>query len=69
MRILIDECIPRKLKRHLSGHECQTVPESGLAGKDNGELLSLAEQRKFDGFQPLIGDLSTSRTLLDAGSQ
>ena len=50
MRILIDECIPRKLKRHLPGHECQTVPETGLAGKDNGELLSSAEQRNFDVF-------------------
>ena len=50
MRIPIDDCIPRKSKRHLSGHECQTVPEVGLAGKDNGELLSSAEQRKFDAF-------------------
>jgi predicted nuclease of predicted toxin-antitoxin system len=44
MKILIDECVPRKLKRHLSDHECITVPEAGLAGKDNGELLSAAEK-------------------------
>jgi hypothetical protein len=41
MRILLDECIPRKLKE-LSDHECRTVPEVGLAGKKNGTLLSLA---------------------------
>lgn len=50
MRILIDECIPRKFKRSLRGHECATVPEAGFAGEDNGELLSLAEGHGFDVF-------------------
>jgi hypothetical protein len=45
-----DECVPRKLKNHLLGAECQTVPEAGLAGKKNGELLSLAERAGFDVF-------------------
>ena len=45
MRILIDECAPRALKKHLiqQGHECRTVQEAGWSGKENGELLSLAE--------------------------
>ena len=45
MRILIDECAPRALKKHLMnhGHECHTVQEAGWSGKQNGELLSLAE--------------------------
>jgi hypothetical protein len=43
MRVLLDECIPRKLKAQLVGHECRTVPEAGWAGKKNGELLRLAE--------------------------
>jgi predicted nuclease of predicted toxin-antitoxin system len=50
MKILIDECIPRKLKRNLPGHDCVTVPEAGLAGKENGELLLLAQQRGFEVF-------------------
>ena len=50
MKVLIDECIPRKIKRSLPGHECQTVPEAGLAGKTNGELLSLAERHGFEVF-------------------
>lgn len=28
MKILLDECIPRKLKNALPDHECQTVPEA-----------------------------------------
>jgi hypothetical protein len=47
MRVLPDECVPRKFKNGLSVHECQTVPEAGLAGKKNGELLSLAEGLSF----------------------
>jgi Domain of unknown function (DUF5615) len=51
MKLLLDECVPRKLKNHLPGHECQTVPEAGLAGTKNGELLTLAESA---GFQVLL---------------
>jgi predicted nuclease of predicted toxin-antitoxin system len=42
MKVLIDENLPRKLADHLKGHECRTVAECGWAGKQNGELLSLA---------------------------
>jgi predicted nuclease of predicted toxin-antitoxin system len=47
MKILLDECIPRKFKNSLAGHECLTVPEAGLAGKRNGELLSIAEHQRY----------------------
>jgi len=50
MKILIDECIPRKFKRNLSGHDCLTVPEAGLAGTKNGQVLSLAQERGFEVF-------------------
>jgi len=43
MRVLLDECVPRKLKRALPNHDCRTMPEAGFAGKKNGHLLSLAE--------------------------
>ena len=45
-KLLLDECIPKKLKSHLSGCDCVTVPEAGWAGKKNGELLSLAEKAR-----------------------
>jgi predicted nuclease of predicted toxin-antitoxin system len=45
MRVLIDECAPRALKGFLSkhGHESLTVQEAGWSGKENGELLAVAE--------------------------
>lgn len=42
MRVLLDECIPRRLKRELVGHDVKTAPEMGWASKKNGELLALA---------------------------
>ena len=41
MKILIDECLPKKLKNSLKEHEVSTVPEAGWASKKNGELLQL----------------------------
>src|SRR5712675_81230 len=60
--VLLDECVPRNLKSHLPGVECQTVPEAGLAGKKNGELSSLAESGLvFRYFSPSTGALSTNK--------
>jgi hypothetical protein len=41
MKILIDECLPKKLKKSLEKYEVSTVPEAGWASKKNGELLRL----------------------------
>src|SRR5258708_34440849 len=45
MRLLIDECVPRKVKFLFAdgGQECETVRDAGFSGKENGELLALAE--------------------------
>ena len=53
MRVLLDECVPRKFRSFLPGHDCHTVPEMGLAGKKNGELLALAEESGFQAFLTL----------------
>lgn len=49
MKLLLDECVPRKLKFMFvaAGHRCETVRDAGFGGKTNGELLTLAESR-FD---------------------
>jgi hypothetical protein len=47
MRILLDECVPRPLRRELPGHEVRTVVEMGWAGKGNGELLRLLTTEHF----------------------
>jgi len=39
MRIILDECLPRRLLRDLPGHQVTTVPRQGWAGITNGALL------------------------------
>ena len=43
MRVLLDECLPRPLKRAISGHDVSTVQERGWSSKKNGELLRLMD--------------------------
>ena len=52
-KLLLDECIPRKFKSHLSGYDCLTVPEVGWTDKKNGELLDLAQNAGFQVFVSL----------------
>ena len=39
MKVVLDECLPKRLCRELAGHEAATVPMMGLAGIENGQLL------------------------------
>lgn len=47
MHILLDECVPRPLKRELAAYRVKTVVEMGWSGKKNGELLQLMSQSGF----------------------
>jgi hypothetical protein len=49
MKILFDECLPRKLKPDWSGHEIFTVPDMGWTGKSDDELAQLMSGQ-FDVF-------------------
>lgn len=40
MKILLDECIDRRLATDITGHEVKTVPQMGWATIKNGDLLS-----------------------------
>ena len=48
MRILLDECVPRRLRGEFPGHDVHTVPEMGWSGKKNGELLQLMTGQGFE---------------------
>lgn len=49
MRLLLDECVPARLRRSLLSHEVSTVVAEGWSGVKNSRLLGLAAQR-FDAF-------------------
>src|SRR5215211_2515659 len=47
MRLLLDECVVRELKKDFAGHQVSTVVEAGFGGLENGELLRAASG-KYD---------------------
>ena len=49
MKIVLDECVPWPLAKHLAGHLCTSPQRKGWGGYENGDLLKLAEQ-EFDLF-------------------
>ncbi len=62
MRILLDECIDRRLAQELKGHQVVTVPQAGWAGIRNGDLLAAAQQ-DFDVFITVDRNLSFQQHL------
>lgn len=62
MKILLDECIDRRLARELLGHAVTTVPQRGWAGIKNGQLLALA-QTEFDVFVTVDRNLPNQQDL------
>jgi len=49
VKLLLDECIDRRLAKEFPGHWTRTVPQMGWATIKNGQLLRLAE-KEFDVF-------------------
>ena len=43
MKVLLDACTPRPLRRFLPGHSVSTAQEMGWGGLKNGDLLREAE--------------------------
>jgi predicted nuclease of predicted toxin-antitoxin system len=48
MKVLLDECIPQKLKSQLPEFDVYTVSELGWGGVKNGQLMTLCVAHTFD---------------------
>ncbi len=49
-RVLLDECVPRRLNLELPGIDVSDVIAEGWAGRHNGQLLRLMRQAGFHVF-------------------
>ena len=63
MRIILDECLPRRLVRDLSLYATTTVPRQGWGGIKNGALLELIVP-EFDIFITLDSNLVHQQNLV-----
>ena len=48
MKILLDECVTKRLKKHLNKFDVHTVRELNLSGIKNGKLMAYCSQNNFD---------------------
>ena len=62
MKVLLDECVGRRLSREISGHDVRTARQMGWTTIRNGALLALAEQ-EFDVFVTVDRNLAFQQHL------
>src|SRR5437870_13673552 len=67
MRVLFDECVPRRLKSHFTGHDIRTVPEMGWSGIKNGQLLKLMAGQGFEVLLTVDQNLKYQQNLPNVG--
>ena len=48
MKILLDECVTKRLKKHLNNLDVFTVRELELSGIKNGKLMAYCSDNNFD---------------------
>jgi predicted nuclease of predicted toxin-antitoxin system len=48
MKILLDECVTKRLKNHLSDFDAFTLHELGISGIKNGKLMTYCVEHEFD---------------------
>ncbi len=62
MKLILDECIDRRLAKEFAGYEVKTVPQMGWAGIKNGQHLALVEA-EFNVFITVDRNLSFQQNL------
>lgn len=63
----LDECVPRKLGRSLTGHLARTVPQEGWSGKKNGALLAVMAAAGFEVLLTVDQGVRYQQNLASAG--
>jgi hypothetical protein len=63
MKVLLDECVDRRLKSRLPNHEVHTVTDMQWNGLKNGVLMSAAIGEEFDVFLTIDKNLEFQQNL------
>jgi len=63
MKLLLDECVTRRVKPDFVGHDVFTVDDAGFKGLKNGDLLRAAASR-FDAIITAIANYRWNKRLL-----
>ena len=66
-RILLDECVPRRLRRELPEVDVSTVSDEGWTSRRNGDLLRRMRASGFAVFVTMDRNLAYQQNVADAG--
>ena len=67
MRVLLDECVPKRLRRALPGLDVSTVADEGWLGRRNGDLLRAMAAAGFTHFVTVDRNLMFQQDVGAAG--
>ena len=65
MKIIIDECLPKRLIHFFSEHEVWTVPQIGLNGAKDSVLLDELDKRNIDLFITIDGNIEYQQAFIN----
>jgi len=57
MKIIIDECLPKRITQFFTNDEVWTVPQIGLNGHKDTELLNELDKQNIDVFITIDGNI------------
>lgn len=57
MKIIVDECLPKRVTNFFEDHEAYTVPQIGLGGTKDTQLLEELHSRNIDIFLTIDGNI------------
>jgi len=63
MKVLLDECVTKKLKAYLKDFDVSTVTRLGWSGVKNGKLMTLCVENGFDVLLTIDKNLSYQQNL------
>ena len=64
MKIIIDECLPKRVTQFFEKGSAYTVPQIGLSGSKDTELLEELDKRGIDVFVTIDGNIEYQQQFL-----
>jgi len=57
MKIIVDECLPKRVTQFFKNDDAWTIPQIGLSGYKDSELLDKLDKRNIDIFITIDGNI------------
>jgi len=65
MKIIIDECLPKRMTKFFEKGSAYTVPQIGLSGSKDTELLKELDKRGIDVFITIDGNIEYQQQFIN----